>query len=251
MAINANDRMRTSNPALKAFHYEGDVGGSVMTVDGTARKTALLLLLAAGAASLTWRLYDTSPESVGPLVWAGILVALVVAVVTMIRPQAAPITAPIYAVFEGLALGAISGALNRQLPGIAEQAVLLTFGVLLAMLVAYQTGTIQVTNRFRLGVVSATGGIAIFYLIAFVSSLFGSSFGYTAIVGNGFFGLAFSVFVVIIAALNLTLDFDQIARRASAGAPHYMEWYGAFILMITLIWLYLEILRLLSKLRSR
>jgi uncharacterized YccA/Bax inhibitor family protein len=251
MAQKANAAMTTSNPAFRAFRFEGDVGAQPMTVDGTARKTAILLLCSGGAAALTWHLYDSSPQSVQPLVWAGILVAFVVAIVTIMRPRVAPITAPIYAVFEGLALGAISGAINAHLPGIAEQAVLLTFGVLAGMLVAYQTGVIRVTEKFRLGVVSATAGIAVFYMIAFVSSLFGGSLGHTALVSNGFVGVGFSVFVVIIAALNLTLDFDQIARRASMGAPHYMEWYGAFTLMLTLVWLYLEILRLLSKLRSR
>lgn len=251
MAANANTALKTSNPALRAFNYPREIGGEAMTVEGTARKTAILLLCAAGAASLTWRVYATSPESIGPIVWAGVLIGLVVAIVTIVRPNYAPITAPIYAVFEGVALGAISGFINSRMPGIALQALMLTFGVLLGMLIAYQTGTIQVTQRFRTGVVSATFGIAIFYVIAMLSSLFGGSFGSTVLYGYGFFGVGFSVFVVIIAALNLTLDFDTIARRASAGAPQYMEWYGAFSLMVTLVWLYLEILRLLSKIRRR
>lgn len=242
---------KTSNPALKAFRYQGAIGPRSMTVNGTAEKSAILLLCASAAAAVSWRWSAISPESVGALAIAGFLLGFVVAIVTIFRQQFAPITAPIYAVLEGIALGAISAAINSRMPGIAEQAVLLTFGVLFGMLFAYRSGLIKVTQGFRLGVVSATFGIAAFYMIAFVASLFGSSFGYTALYGYGLFGIVFSAFVVIIASLNLVLDFDRIVRCAEAGAPQYMEWYGAFSLMITLVWLYLEILRLLSKLRSR
>ncbi len=242
---------KTSNPALKALRYQGVIGPHSMTVNGTAEKAAILLFCASTAAVVSWRWSAASPESVPALAGAGFLLGFAVAMVTIFRQQFAPITAPIYAVLEGIGLGAISAALNSRLPGLAQQAVLLTFGVLFGMLVAYRSGLIKVTQGFRLGIVSATFGIAAFYLIAFVSSLFGGSFGYTALYGYGFFGIVFSALVVIIASLNLILDFDQIVRCADAGAPQYMEWYGAFSLMITLVWLYLEILRLLSKLRSR
>ncbi len=247
----ATNQLNTSNPALKAFRPEGVVGPGAMTVNGTAEKTAILLVLASIAAMFSWRFYNTSPQSVGGLVMAGTLIGFGVAMFTCFKPLWAPITAPMYAVFEGIALGGISAALNSRMPGLAEQAVLLTFAVMAGMLIAYRSGVIRVTERFRLGVVAATFGIVGFYLIAMVSSLFGGAFGYTILNGYGLFGVGFSVFVVIIAALNLTLDFDQIARRAEMGAPQAMEWYGAFTLMITLVWLYLEILRLLSKLRSR
>ena len=247
----AAPRYNTSNPALKAFRTEGVVGPSAMTINGTAEKTAILLILASVAAMFTWRFYNTAPQSVGPLVMAGALIGFGVAIFTSFKPLWAPITAPMYAVFEGIVLGGISAALNSRMPGIAGQAVLLTFTVLAGMLIAYRTGLIRVTQTFRMIVVSATFGIAAFYLIGFVVSLFGGAFGNTIINGNGLFGVGFSLFVVAIAALNLTLDFDQIARLAQAGAPQSMEWYGAFVLMITLVWLYLEILRLLSKLRSR
>lgn len=247
----AQPAYKTSNPALRGLRFEGDIGAGTMTVNGTSEKTALLLILATAAAAFTWRVYGTSPDSIGAFIGAGLLLGFVVAMVTIFRPQFSPITAPIYSVLEGLALGGISAAFNSKMPGIAQQAVMLTFGVLFGMVVLYRSGIIQVTQTFRLGVISATFGIAAFYLIALVSSLFGGSLGYTALYGNGLFGVGFSVFVVAIASLNLVLDFDMIARRAEAGAPKFMEWYGAFSLMITLVWLYLEILRLLSKLRSR
>jgi uncharacterized YccA/Bax inhibitor family protein len=242
---------KTSNPALKAFQNVDQIGARPMTVNGTSEKTALLLILATGTAALAWRWSASSPDSVGGMVAAGFLLGFVVAMVTIFRPQYSPITAPIYAVLEGLGLGALSAAFNKAMPGLPAQAVMLTFGVLFGMLVIYRTGIIQVTQGFRAGVAAATIGIAGFYFIAFIASMFGSSFGATAIYGYGLFGIGFSAFVVVIASLNLILDFDRISRYAEAGAPQYMEWYGAFSLMITLVWLYLEILRLLSKLRSR
>jgi uncharacterized YccA/Bax inhibitor family protein len=159
------------------------------------------------------------------------------------------VTAPLYGLLEGLVLGSVSAIFELRFPGIAIQAVGLTFGTLVALLLAYRSGLIRVTDKFRLGVVAATGGIALFYLITFVLGFFGVHFN--SIYGAGPIGIGFSVFVVIIASLNLVLDFDFIESGARAGAPKYMEWYAAFGLMVTLIWLYLEILRLLSKLRSR
>jgi uncharacterized YccA/Bax inhibitor family protein len=159
------------------------------------------------------------------------------------------VTAPIYALLEGLMLGGFSAFIDLRYPGIAMQAVSLTFGTLFVLLFAYRSGLIQVTQKFRMGVVAATGGIMVFYLLEMVLGFFG--FQFTSINGNGLVGIGFSLIVVGIAALNLVLDFDFIEQGVKAGAPKYMEWYGAFGIMVTLVWLYLEILRLLSKINSR
>ena len=172
----------------------------------------------------------------------------IVAMVTIFKKEWSPITAPIYALLEGLVLGGVSAMLEMRFHGIAIQAVALTFGTLVAMLLAYRTGLIKVTDKLRLGIVAATGGIAVFYFLQFILGFFGVHF--TTINGSGPIGIGFSIVVVIVAALNLVLDFDLIENGARYGAPKYMEWYGAFALMITLIWLYFEILRLLSKFRS-
>ena len=173
----------------------------------------------------------------------------IVAIVTIFKKQWSAITAPIYALLEGLVLGGVSALLEMRFHGIAIQAVALTLGVLIAMLVAYRTGLIKVTDKLRLGIVAATGGIAVFYFLQFILGFFGIHF--TTIKGATPIGIGFSVLVVAIAALNLVLDFDLIENGARYGAPKYMEWYSAFALMITLVWLYFEILRLLSKIRER
>ncbi|MEO8353673.1 MAG: Bax inhibitor-1/YccA family protein, partial [Chthoniobacteraceae bacterium] len=157
--------------------------------------------------------------------------------------------APAYALVEGVFLGGISAIYEAQFGGIVFQAVLMTFGTLFALLAAYQTGLIKATENFKLGIVAATGGIFMVYIASIVLGFFGIQI--PGIFGNGTVGILFSVVVVIIAALNLVLDFDFIEQGAEVGAPKYLEWYGAFGLMVTLVWLYLEILRLLSKLRSR
>jgi uncharacterized YccA/Bax inhibitor family protein len=247
------EELRTSNPAWRndVFQRQGESAGQVMTIEGTVNKTAILLACVGLASMWTWRLHATSPDSVGPVVMAGALTAFVVAMVTIFRPQSAPITAPIYATFEGFALGALSGLMDSVYPGIAGQAVVLTFAILGTMLVVYRSGAIAVTDNFKIGVVSATGGIAVFYLVALVSQWMGGSLGGTLINGSGLYGIVFSVIVIGVAALNFVLDFDLIEKGAAAGAPQYMEWYAAFGLMLTLIWLYLEVLRLLGKLRRR
>jgi uncharacterized YccA/Bax inhibitor family protein len=173
----------------------------------------------------------------------------IVAMVTIFKKEWSPITAPIYSLLEGLALGGISALFELRYPAIAMQAVGLTFATLFVLLMAYHTGLIRVTEKFKLGVVAATGGIAVFYLVQFVLGFFGVRFA--AVNGSGVLGIGFSVVVVIVAALNLVLDFDFIENGVSTGAPKYMEWYGAFGLIVTLVWLYLEILRLLTKLNNR
>jgi uncharacterized YccA/Bax inhibitor family protein len=248
--------MRTSNPALndQAFRGEGVAYGDGMTVQGTVNKTGVLLICVVATAAWTWNLFmhSPSPQTVGPLALVGLIGGMIFAFATIFKKTWAPVTAPIYALLEGLVLGSVSAILELRFPGIAIEAVSLTFGTLVVLLFAYRSGLIPVTDKLRLGVVAATGGIALFYLIQMALGFFGVHLGaLSGVNGSGAIGIAFSVFVVIIASLNLVLDFDFIESGARAGAPKYMEWYGAFGLMVTLIWLYFEILRLVSKLRSR
>ena len=179
----------------------------------------------------------------------GAIGGFITAIVTVFKKEWAPTTTPIYAALQGLFLGGISAVFNAQYPGIAVQAIYLTFGTLFALLIAYTSGKIKVTENFKLGLTAAMGGLFIFYIINFVLNMFG--IGLTSIYGNGIVGIGFSLIVVVIAALNLVMDFDFIENGVAQGAPKYMEWYGAFGLLVTLIWLYIEILRLLAKLQSR
>ncbi len=217
--------MKTSNPALGENTFRGlsdsqyggltDLAGR-MTLSGTVNKTGVLLLCAIATAWWTWHLFLQSHD------------------VAAVAP---------------LMLGGLSATLELHYPGIAIQAVSLTFGTLFVLLMAYRSGLIKVTQKFRLGIIAATGGIMVFYLLQMVMGFFG--FQFTSINGSGPIGIGFSLIVVAIAALNLVLDFDFIEQGVQYGAPKYMEWYGAFGIMVTLVWLYLEILRLLSKMRSR
>jgi uncharacterized YccA/Bax inhibitor family protein len=222
-----------------------------MTLTGTVNKTGILLICVIATAAWSWSRFFHAPTSdtVLPFVAVGLIGGFIFALVTIFKKAWSPVTAPIYALLEGLALGGLSAMFELRYPGIALQAVGLTFGTLLVLLIAYHSGLIRVTEKFKLGVVAATGGIAVFYLVQFVLGFFGVHFA--AINGSGLLGIGFSVVVVIIASLNLILDFDFIEGGVAAGAPKYMEWYGAFGLIVTLVWLYLEILRLLAKLRGR
>jgi uncharacterized YccA/Bax inhibitor family protein len=252
--------MKTSNPALgdKTFRdlaNTGQFGGLAetarMTLSGTVNKTGILLLCCIASAAWTWRLFLQTGDAsaVAPLMIGGLIGGLIFAMITIFKQSWAPVTAPIYALLEGLVLGGISAVTNARYPGIGIQAVSLTFGTLFVLLLAYSSGLIKVTDKMRLGIVAATGGIAVFYLLEMGLGFFGVHFA--TINGSGPIGIAFSLFVVAIAALNLVLDFDFIEQGVTVGAPKYMEWYGAFGIMVTLVWLYLEILNLLSKLRSR
>ncbi|WP_437226661.1 Bax inhibitor-1/YccA family protein [Planctomicrobium sp. SH661] len=246
--------MRTSNPALNANTFEGfdsySVGQtSTMSLQGTATKTMALLVLVVGAAVFTWNLFLQGSPLVTPLLIGGSIGGLIIAIATTFKPTWSPITAPLYAVAEGLALGGISAAMNARYPGAAFQAVCLTFGTLFSLLLAYQTGWIKPSQKFKLGIAAATGGIALLYVVMIGLSFFGVKVPF--IQGNGWISIGFSAFVVVIAAMNLILDFDFIEEGVQRGAPKYMEWYGAFGLLVTLVWLYIEILRLLSKIRSR
>lgn len=245
-----------ANPVLndKAFQRADQLvgaGSEVMSFEGTINKTAFLLLLVAAGATWVWTRYFQSldPAVIMPYMIGGLIGGLVAALVTIFLPRYASISAPIYAAAQGLALGGISAFYEAQLHGIVFQAIGLTFGVLAVMLLAYRSGLIKVTDKFRMIVVAATGAIALLYLVSIVMSFFGASIPF--IHQGGTFGIVFSLVVVGIAAMNLALDFDFIQRGVEHGAPKPMEWYAAFGVMVTLIWLYLEILRLLSKVRRR
>lgn len=243
--------MRTSNPALNEGAFKQQVAyGEAMTLQGTVNKTGVLLLCVVVSAAWTWGLaHSETPEAAIPWMIGGVFGGFVVALVTVFRKAWSPVTAPIYSLLEGLALGGISAIFEHRYPGIAIQAVGLTFGTLLAMLLAYKTGVIRATEKFKIGVFAATGGIMLLYLVDIIVRFFNRPIPF---IHEGTpIGIAFSLFVVVIAALNLVLDFDLIETGVNHGAAKYMEWYGAFGLMVTLIWLYLEILRLLAKARRR
>lgn len=245
--------MRTANPALndKTFQSIGTVAAAdAMTINGTVNKTGVMLLLLIASASYTWSQFLAGNfESMTMWMLAGVVGGLIVAFVTVFKKTWSPVTAPLYAVLEGFALGGISVMLEESFPGIVIQAVALTFGTAGCLLIAYKSGVIKATENFKLGVFAATGGIFLIYAVGAIMRFFGSGIPY--IHENGLIGIGFSLFVVIIAALNLVLDFDFIEKGAEQGAPKFMEWYAAFGLLVTLIWLYIEILRLLSKLNSR
>jgi uncharacterized YccA/Bax inhibitor family protein len=245
--------MRTSNPALNQTIFQGQHVAleEAMTLNGTVNKTGILLLCTVATAAWTWhRFMQThSAMSVLPFLWTGLLGGLIFALITTFKKTWAPVTAPVYALLEGLALGGISAVFELRFPGIAMQSVGLTFGTMFVLLLAYRSGLIPVTQKFRLGIVAATGAIMLFYVAELLLGFFGVRFA--SINGSGIVGIGFSVVIVVVAALNLVLDFDFIESGVQARAPKYMEWYSAFGLMVTLIWLYLEILRLLSKVRSR
>ena len=245
--MNPHLSMRSGNPALSAKTFINAVSTSneKMTSEGTVNKTAMSLLLLMATASYTWS--NPSPR----LMILGMIGGFILAIITIFKKIRAPYTVSGYALLKGLALGGISRFFEMQYPGIVSQAVFLTFGILAALLLAYKSGLIKPTENFKLGVVAATGGIAFMYLISFIMSIFGSGLSIMNTANTSLFSIGFSVFVVIIASLNLVLDFDFIEEGAEMGAPKYMEWYGAFGLLVTLIWLYLEILRLLAKLQSR
>jgi uncharacterized YccA/Bax inhibitor family protein len=240
--------MRTANPALNAKTFDvANEGAGVMTIQGTVSRTAMLLALLFAATLLTWN--PTAPQDGAGWIMIGAIAGFVVALITVFKKKAAPVTAPIYAACQGVMLGGISSLFESRFPGIVMQAVLLTFGTLGALLLAYTSRLIKVTENFKLGIVAATGGIALCYLVSMILGFFGVQI--PMIYGSGLVGIIFSAVVVVVAALNLVLDFDFIEQGAEQGAPKYMEWYAAFGLIVTLVWLYMEILRLLSKLQNR
>jgi len=244
----------TGNPTLseKTFHEVRPtiVGESeAMTVQGAVNKTAMMLLFVTVAAGFTWNLFAEGKAAGNGWMIGGAVAGFIIALVTVFKKHWSPVTAPLYAIVQGLFIGGLSFTFNQQFPGIVVQAVMFTFGTLAALLAAYSTGLIRASSGLRRGIVAATGGIMLVYLASLVLGFFGIQI--PGIFGSGLIGIGFSVVVVIVAAMNLILDFDLIESGARSGAPKYMEWYASFALMVTLIWLYLEILRLLSKLRSR
>ncbi|MFD0726088.1 Bax inhibitor-1/YccA family protein [Lysobacter brunescens] len=254
--------MRSGNPVLKDSTFLDLSSGTVypgsanaMTLNGTVNKTGLMLLMLTLTAAFSWsQAVVQTPD--GPQLAPGAMLYIlgggiggfVLALITVFKKEWSPVLAPAYALVEGLFLGAISAFFEARYPGIVMQAVMLTFGTLFSLLFAYRSGLIKATENFKLGVAAATGGIFLIYLASFVLGLFGIKVPY--IHESGIIGIGFSLFVVVIAALNLVLDFDFIESGVEAGAPKYMEWFGAFGLMVTLVWLYVEFLRLLAKLRD-
>ena len=239
--------MRSGNPALreKMFAATTRDDGAIMTLNGTVDKTAILLAVVVAGGAFTWSL----GESATPLMIGGAIVGLILALVTVFNPQRAPVLAPLYAAAEGLFLGGISRMFESAYSGIVVQAVILTFAIMIAMLLLYRSGVIKVTRNFRLGVIAATGGIALYYGITLLLNMFGVPVGYWH--NGSTLGVLIGVGIVVIAALNLVLDFDFIEAGARNQAPKHMEWYGAFGLLVTLVWLYVEILRLLAILNRR
>ena len=241
--------IKSGNPALskRSFNNLKSTTHEVMTLDGTVNKTAISLAI------LLFAAYYTYSNAIMDYVFIGFGGGIIVALITIFKKEWSPITVPIYAVLEGLFLGGFSKRFGDMFePGIVPQAVCLTLGILIALLFAYKTKIIKATENFKLGVFAATAGIGVVYLINLLASLFGS--GGLPIMyptNASMISVGFSLFVVVIASLNLVMDFDFIEQGVENGAPKYMEWYGAFGLLMTLIWLYLEILKLLAKLSSR
>jgi len=255
--------MATANPALnEAVYRQARVAGAhgrVMTLEGSIIKTGILVVILLATALYTWAQALEGGAALGgaiqiparvlTLLWLGLIGGLVTAFLTIFMPRIAPVTAPIYAALEGLALGGISAIFETRYPGVAIQAVGVTTGTLISLLALYSARIIRNSTKFTLGVVAATGGICMVYLIDILMSWFGARI--PLIHESGWFGIGFSLLVVVIAAMNLILDFDFIEKGVAYQAPKYMEWYGAFGLMVTLVWLYIEVLRLLAKLRGR
>ena len=251
--------MRSGNPTLRESTFldlsSGTLvsTGDAMSLSGTVNKTGILLLLVIVTAAFSWSqtFIDDGQLALTAKVylWGGGIGGFVLALLTIFKTNWAPVLAPLYAIFQGMFLGTISAIYDARFDGIVMQAVLLTFGTLLAMLLAYRSGLIQATEKFKLGVIAATGGIMLVYAATIVLGLFGVNI--PLIHESGLVGIGFSLLVVVVAALNLVVDFDMIETGVERGAPKYMEWYGAFAMMVTLIWLYVEFLRLLSKVYSR
>ncbi|MFT7678307.1 MAG: putative YccA/Bax inhibitor family protein [Planctomycetota bacterium] len=250
--------MRTSNPYLKekaltrARQAATDTG-TVMTVEGTVNKISLLLLVLAISATASWSMVTSGSLDMGsamPVMIGGGIGAFVLSIVVSFKPQLARTLAVPFAVAEGLLLGVISAMYQfASYPGIVLHAVLLTMGTALAMFLLWRTGVIKVTNRMRSVVCAAMGGIVLVYLMSFVMGMFGVAV--PMIHGNGIVGIGFSVVVLLVVSFMLLIDFDMIERMANSGQPKSMEWFGAFALLVTLVWLYMEFLRLLSKLKNR
>lgn len=246
--------LRTANPALNDSTFKDveqvGISGEAMTLTGCIYKTAVLLALLVLAAAFTWQqYYQAGPQTALPYMLGGLIGGAILGLITAFARTWAFMTAPLYAVAQGLLLGGLSALFETRFPMIAFQAVFLTFGVLACLLLAYLSGLIRPSENFKLGIAAASGAVCLLYLASIVLGLFGISIPYLH--SSGPLGIAISIVIVVIAALNLVLDFDFIESGVERGAPKYLEWYAAFGLIVTLVWLYIEILRLLSKLRSK
>ena len=246
---------KSSNPTLSEKIFNRSIETSsegVMTVRGVMNKFGFILLMMMAAAAYTWHAFEQG-QNVNGYLWGGAIGGLIVAVIMSFKPTTSPYLAPLYGLLEGLFVGALSVTINfafrASYPGIVLQAVVLTFGAAIAMFLLYNFRVIKVTERFRSVVFTATAGIAIFYLIAMVLGMFGINIGFLH--EGSLLGIGFSLVVIVIAALNLIMDFDMIERGAEMGAPKHMEWFCAFGLLVTIVWLYIEMLRLLSKIGGR
>ena len=238
----------TSNPMTQSNIYDGAVVDSQpMTVSGAVNKTIALLLVTFGVGAFSWtQAFNGYMDKVVMLMWVGIIAGLILAIIMRFKPQNAKVLSLGYAVCEGLAIGGISAMYEMQLKGIVANAALITFLTLFVMLFLYKLGVIKATDTFRKVVVTATASIAIFYLISIVISFFSPNF--ISNWNTGMLGIVLSVVFCAVAALNFILDFDFIEQGARNMAPKYFEWFGAFSLLVTIVWLYLELLRLLAQL---
>tara|TARA_B100000886_G_C20406922_1_gene485248 strand:- start:342 stop:1088 length:747 start_codon:yes stop_codon:yes gene_type:complete len=239
---------RSGNPVLtsNAFNIPTD-SSDVMTINGTVTKTFLSLCLVIISGYYSWIYISVT----NILILPSIIGAFVLGIVTIYKKHLSPITVPIYAVIQGIFLGALSYTFNTLYDGIVITAISYTLSILFVMLTLYRTGIIKPTENFKLGLAAGTGGIALIYLANFIMSFFGIGIPIMDTNNASIYSIGFSLFVIIMAALNLVVDFDFIEEGSERGAPKYMEWFGAFGLMVTLIWLYIEILRLLAKMNSR
>ncbi len=247
---------KSGNPALTKDTFndiekvaEGEE--NVMTLQGTVNKTGILLLAVILPALYTWDLFTSTLEftTILPYFWTGSIGGLVLAFIIVYNMDWSPFLAPVYAILQGLCLGGLSAAINHKYPDIVMQALLLTFGICVVLLIIYKLKILKPTENFELIVASATGGLALYYLASFGLSFAGVELPF--IHENNTGGIIFGLFVVILASMNLVVDFDFIEQGVEGRAPKYMEWYGAFGLMVTILWLYVEILRLLAKARKK
>ena len=246
--MNKHLSYRSGNPVLtsNAFNLKSDYSDK-MTIGGTVNKTFLTLMILVGSAYYSWTYISVTNVLAIP----SVIVAFIVGIITIRKKEWAPVTVPIYGVLQGIFLGIISNVFNSLYDGIVITAISYTLCILFALLSVYRLGIIKPSENFKLGVAAATGGIAILYVVNFVMGIFGSGIPLMDINNSSMYSIGFSVFVIIIASMNLVVDFDFIEEGAEKGAPKFMEWYGAFGLMVTLVWLYLEILKLLAKMNSR
>lgn len=246
---------KSGNPALDKDTFKDVVrvapGANTMTLQGTVNKTAMLLIAVLIPALYTWNLFTSTLDfsTIAKFFWIGTLGGLVLAFVIVFNKEWSPFLAPVYSILQGLCLGGLSAAINHKFPGIVMQALLLTFGICAILLIVYKLGVIKPTENFKLIVASATGGLMLYYLASFGLSFAGIELPF--IHENTTIGIIFSLLAVVLASMNLVVDFDFIEQGVETNAPKYMEWYSAFGLMVTIIWLYVEILRLLAKSRKK